>query len=91
MILVIVCFDDERFVRNDDGSYDVTPPTQTCDIFNGSNVSTSSKYNDNHAEGGLGLYNGKPTAVGGGTGPGVETLTEDGWIRLAPHPRLSDY
>ena len=39
-----------------------------------------------HYLGGLGNYNGNPTAVGGLRNNYVETLTEDGWKSLPSHP-----
>lgn len=64
-----------------------------CQLFDGFTVSTTFQTYQDHEFGELGLYNGRPTAVGTANGGGfytngaVETLTEYGWLSLSDHPR----
>ena len=80
-ILAMICFD--RATR------------RLCEIFDGQSTRKAFGTKFPHNGGGLGLYNGQPTAISGYYGfesvtscPGfVETRTEDGWIFLTSHPR----
>ena len=80
-ILAIICF-DRRYRR-------------TCEEFDGLTTRPTFGTYFPHPSGGLGLYEGQPTAISGDwgyqavyTSPGyVETMTKDGWIFLKSHPR----
>ena len=72
--LAIVCFD--TFMIN-------------CQIFDGKTVSKITKTNKRHKFGEVGVYKGRPIAIGGtGSAEGaVETFTKNGWKNLESHPR----
>ena len=61
---------------------------KNCELFNGIKVQASSGTSKERLWGQLGIYNGRPTAIGGEDAKGaVETLTENGWLSLPVHPR----
>ena len=72
--LAIICFDDDS--------------ERKCELFDGFTVSLTFPTTSPHQMGELALYNGRPTAIGGGLAKAaVETLTNSGWIFLQDHPR----
>ena len=74
--LAIICFDDELASK--------------CEFFDGSSLTKTFSTRQRHDYGALGLYHGRPTAVGGSlfsANRAVETLTGKGWIFLQSHPR----
>ena len=75
-ILALICFD--------------MATERQCLFFNGFSVVTTFQTKSGHLIGELGLYNNRPTAIGGSYAKGaVETLMEDGWSFLERHPRLT--
>ena len=78
--LALVCFDG--FLMN-----------KNCEIFNGTAVEELAfEPTVSHWNGGLGLFKGRPTAVGGLQYPrpnegSTETLTDNGWEKLPDHPK----
>ena len=59
-----------------------------CELFDGFTVEATFKTKKSRWDAELGLYNGRPTVVGGNDRRGsVETLDENGWISLQAHPK----
>lgn len=77
--LALICFPARDF------------PAQNCEIFDGSQTSPSFPTVYSHHKGKLGMYNKQPTTVGSTDyvygNRIVETFGENGWTRLADHPR----
>ena len=76
----LVCFDNDT--------------DKKCEIFNGTAVEELAfEPEEGHWDGGFAHFKGRPTAVGGQNYPWsnrgyTETLTENGWEKLHPHPKL---
>ena len=76
MKIALICFDTTHHTH--------------CDVFSGTNHSTTFSTTYWHPYGGLGYYNGQPTTVGSNILNGyrkVETLGPLGWTDLTDHPR----
>ena len=83
MFLALICFNMLESFYDDIDSIGVK-----CGSFDGAISKKSFSLKTNHRHGELGLYKGRPIAIGGYYAWGdVETLTEEGWIELESHPR----
>lgn len=70
----IICIDEES--------------DRKCEKFNTITSRKISPLKIKHWNGALGIYNGRPTAIGGLDAEGAaETLTGDGWTSVQTHPR----